>query len=157
MVEVRQGGKGKPTGNEKGRIKLAIVGSRDFANLELVRRLVSTLSPDEWTIVSGGAIGVDRTAEQVAIERGIPVISIPADWGGKGRAAGVIRNSAIIEVAQIVIAFWDRKSTGTQDSIMKAKAAGLPLTIYYPETLSEDIFTDAMEMVNHDWPNPWPA
>lgn len=148
MVEVRPG---KPNPADPKRKKLVIIGSREFSKLDLVRKLVEVLPPDDWTIVSGGARGVDRTAEQAAIERGIPIISIPADWS-KGRDAGIIRNSAIVELADIVIAFWDRRSRGTMDVIVKARSAEKPLTIYYPETVAGDMLLDTAEMVRGQWP-----
>ena len=50
-------------------MKIAIVGSRDFANLNLVKNIVKQIKekyPDA-IIVSGGARGVDQTAEQAVI------------------------------------------------------------------------------------------
>lgn len=56
---------------------IAIVGSRQYPFLDDVRRLVRHINADVdgITIVSGGAEGVDTTAEQEAILLGMPVIS----------------------------------------------------------------------------------
>jgi len=43
-------------------MKVAIVGTRTYPDLEQVRKYVRDLSPDD-IIVSGGAKGVDETAE----------------------------------------------------------------------------------------------
>jgi phosphoribosylpyrophosphate synthetase len=70
-------------------------------------------------IISGGANGADKIAEQFANNYNIPFIEIRADWR-LGKAAGILRNTEIIKQADIIIAFWDGKSKGTLDSINKA-------------------------------------
>lgn len=107
---------------------VAIVGSRDFPDLAVVRRYVSRL-PIGTTVVSGGARGVDSMAETTARECGLKVISYKADWKGKGKGAGFERNQDIIGTATRVVAFWDGKSCGTQHSIGLAKRWGKPVEI----------------------------
>jgi hypothetical protein len=55
-------------------VRLAVVGSRQGADLDHVREFVSAL-PADVLLVSGGAIGVDQTAEQTWLERGGKVVS----------------------------------------------------------------------------------
>lgn len=55
-------------------MKLAVVGSRQGADLEHVEQFVRSL-PDGLTIVSGGAAGVDTTAEQTWRSLGGSVVS----------------------------------------------------------------------------------
>lgn len=55
-------------------MKLAVVGSRQGADLAHVRAFVAAL-PADTIIVSGGAVGVDKTAEQAWLENGGRVIS----------------------------------------------------------------------------------
>lgn len=100
-------------------MKCAIVGSRKFSPLTLVSDLVAAL-PDDFIIVSGGAAGVDRTAENAAKKRGMKTEIYHADWNKLGKAAGMIRNTDIVKACDILIAFWDGESRGTQDSIIKA-------------------------------------
>lgn len=100
-------------------MKVAIVGSRNFSALSLVSDFVSAL-PEDFVIVSGGAAGVDRTAENAAKKRGMKTEIYLADWNRLGKAAGMIRNTDIVKACDILIAFWDGKSRGTQDSIIKA-------------------------------------
>jgi len=59
-------------------MKVAIVGSRHYPNLERVRKYVRKLSPND-TIVSGGAKGVDQTAEDEARKLGMEVISVSSE------------------------------------------------------------------------------
>lgn len=112
---------------------VAIVGSRNFPNLPLVATTVQSLAKklgkENLTIVSGGARGVDSAAEFAAREAGVAVISIKADWDTYGKAAGLIRNTDIINQADIVIAFWDGQSRGTMDSVRKAVEMGKKITV----------------------------
>ena len=78
------------------------------------------LSPDD-IIVSGGAKGVDETAEGEARKIGMEVISVPAEWNKYGKRAGLMRNDIIVGMADCVVAFWDGVSLGTKYTIDKAK------------------------------------
>ena len=108
--------------------KIAIVGSRDFAELDKVRDYVNSL-PLDCIIVSGGARGVDRVAEQTASVRGMQTIIFKPDWEKHGKAAGFIRNHDIIQAADSVVAFWDGTSKGTKNSIDLATKLNKPCTI----------------------------
>lgn len=101
--------------------KVAVVGSRNFPNVELVRYYVLNFSRNTQ-LVSGGGGAVDLKAEETNSEREeSPECKIfHADWDTHGRAAGPIRNSEIADYADEVIAFWDRKtSRGTFDCVKK--------------------------------------
>ena len=78
------------------------------------------LSPDD-IIVSGGAKGVDETAEGEARKIGMEVISVPAEWNKYVKRAGLMRNDIIVGMADCVVAFWDGVSLGTKYTIDKAK------------------------------------
>lgn len=109
-------------------MRVAIVGSRGFSNLAAVRLEVAAL--DRGTIVvSGGAEGVDQVAAACARQRGLIVEELFADWDRFGKSAGPIRNAALVDRADRVIAFWDGRSRGTLDTIRKAGAAGKPIEI----------------------------
>lgn len=107
--------------------RYAIVGSREYPHLDLVRAFVRKL-PTGSVVVSGGARGVDSVAEEAARECGLGAIVIPADWS-QGRGAGIARNADIVAAADIVVAFWDGKSRGTQNSMSRAVEAGKPLWV----------------------------
>ncbi|AEI50251.1 SLOG family protein [Runella slithyformis] len=86
-------------------------------------------------VISGGASGADALAERYAKENGLKITVIPADWKTHGKAAGPMRNTEIIEACDQVVALWDGKSTGTADTIRKAKQAGKQVYILrYDET-----------------------
>lgn len=111
-----------------GSDRVAIVGSRDFANLALVNLVVSRLA-EGCTVVSGGARGVDKAAAVAAKRRGLQVLEFIPDWDRDGKAAGFLRNSLIVGNCDVLIAFWDGKSRGTADAIRKAQAAGKPVDV----------------------------
>lgn len=100
-------------------MKIAIVGSRDFARLDLVTAYIEAL-PMDTVVVSGGARGVDSVAVEAAERRGLVTVTYPADWDAYGKGAGFIRNQLIVDQADKVVAFWDGKSKGTRDTMRKA-------------------------------------
>lgn len=75
-------------------------------------------------IISGGARGTDKLAERFAKENGIPFREYPADWDFYGSRAGPIRNAQIVAASDAIMAFWDGKSRGTQNTILLATKAG---------------------------------
>lgn len=103
-------------------MKVGIVGSRGFSDLEQVRAYVRTLAPGT-TVVSGGAAGVDSAAEEEARRLGLPVQIIKPEWARYGRRAGFLRNKDIVNAADRVVAFWDGKSRGTSHTIKLAEVA----------------------------------
>lgn len=108
--------------------RVAIVGSRAFLDLSLVRAFVAGL-PDGTVVISGGAKGVDAAAEAAARARGLYVESIRPKWAEFGRAAGAIRNWQIVQKADRVVAFWDGVSRGTAITIAPAKAKGIDVQV----------------------------
>lgn len=109
-------------------MKVAIVGSRRFGRMAAVVDYVNRL-PVTDQVISGGAIGVDRTAAETALARGMAVRVFSAQWNTHGKAAGFMRNHDIVNAADRVVAFWDGESRGTAHSIELAQAAGKPLEI----------------------------
>lgn len=106
-------------------MKVAIVGSRtrEIFNLE------DYLPEGVDTIISGGAVGMDRCAARYAHKHGIRLIEILPDYKSYGRAAPIKRNVEIIEAADLVIAFWDGKSKGTEFVIKHCKKINKPIRV----------------------------
>lgn len=109
-------------------MKVAIVGSRDYHDWAKVREYVRAL-PFGSVVVSGGARGVDRIAENEARRHGIATEIFPADWQGLGKRAGFVRNQEIVDAADRVVAFWNGVSRGTAHTIELARMAGKPLEV----------------------------
>lgn len=104
------------------RIKLAIVGSRDFPYPWIISEYLKRKTFHE--IVSGGASGVDTFAQEYAEVYGYPTTIFYADWKKYGKSAGFIRNKQIVEYATDVVAFQYDNSNGTQHTINLAQEAG---------------------------------
>ena len=103
-------------------MKIAIIGSRTFNDYELVCKTIKELKLETMTyMVSGGAKGADSLGEQYAKEHNIPCKIFKPDWNTYGKSAGFVRNKDIINACDIVVAFWDGKTKGTEHSIMLAK------------------------------------
>ena len=70
---------------------------------------------------------------------GIPLLVFKPDYQKYGRGATLVRNTQIIENADVVFAFWDGQSKGTKDSITKAKKLQKELHIIsYGEKIEEN-------------------
>lgn len=115
---------------EKNRpTRIAIVGSRSYRSLERVAQYVRNL-PQETVVVSGGAHGVDATAEYAARCRHMQALIFLPNWRKYGRSAGMLRNQLIVDNADKLVAFWDGKSRGTRNSISLAQIRGIPIEVY---------------------------
>lgn len=94
-------------------MKLAIIGSRNIQ--------IDDLSPyipaDCDEIISGGARGVDTCAAEFARDHGLKLTEFLPEYDKYGRAAPIVRNRAIVEAADAIIAFWDGSSRGTKSVI----------------------------------------
>jgi len=103
--------------------------------------------PSDFGIVSGGAKGPDKWAENAARERGLEVVIYPAEWKKLGIGAGKARNKLIAQHADSCLVFWDGVSRGTADFIRKAfrlrreiwliGPSGTPWAIYDDEYWSQ--------------------
>lgn len=115
--------------------KIIIAGGRDFNNYALLKEYVdkflSTYPSDSIEIVSGNARGADKLGERYAKEHNLPVKLFPANWDKYGKRAGYLRNQEMADYANMLIAFWDRKSKGTNHMINIAKKAGLIVKVVY--------------------------
>jgi len=108
-------------------MKLAVVGSRDFSDYVLMKEELDKI--DFNILVSGGAKGADKMSEIYAFDNDIPMIIHKPDWENLGKKAGYIRNVAIVEECDKLIAFWDGISNGTRHSINIAEKAGKLLKV----------------------------
>ncbi len=103
------------------------MGSRDVDMAKAYNKiddkviLLKRAYKDDLVIVSGGARGVDRLAEAVARVYSIEFEEFPAHWrngdGTFNRAAGFERNKRLVDAVDMVVAFWDGKSSGTKNTI----------------------------------------
>jgi hypothetical protein len=113
-------------------VVIAIVGSRKGLDWLAVKKSIGILvsRPDVGLVVSGGALGVDRLAESMALAAGKKTHIIRADWANLGRSAGYQRNAEIVDMADEIHAFWNKESRGTAHTIRLAKGKKKPTFVY---------------------------
>ena len=113
-------------------MKTIIAGSRTITDYSTVKEAIEKSGFKITEVISGGAQGVDKLGERWALENNIPVKRFLADWIKHGKAAGPIRNSEMVKIAECAIVIWDGISRGSQDTITKMQNANKELFIYVP-------------------------
>ena len=94
-------------------------------------------------VISGGAKGADTYGVQWAQARGIPIKEykpsqdLIREYTRQGdsknfayKKAANLRNTDIVNSSDRVVAFWDKKSTGTLDTLTKAKTAKKQINVF---------------------------
>lgn len=117
-------------------MKLAIIGGRNFDKWNLfednflIHYQYRIDSIDE--IVSGGAIGVDSLAAELAKIHDIKLKVFRPEYDKyPGKIAPLKRNEQIMEYCDEVFAIWDGVSRGTANSLGIAKKLKKNTTIIY--------------------------
>jgi len=119
-----------------GSMKLAITGSRNFDNIEFMMESLSSVMEklgeankilEVW---AGGAKGADALAVEAARRLGLPFHEIKADWAIYGRAAGPMRNKALVEECDVLVAFPIGESKGTRGCIQLGRKAGRKVFVF---------------------------
>lgn len=111
-------------------MKVLVCGSRHgFPRNKIKARLMQL--PKDVTIIEGEQEGVDLIARAVALEIGLDVIGIPANWKRYGNSAGPIRNRRMLDLLckdDLVIAFHENiaESRGTADCMKEANRRAIP-------------------------------
>ncbi len=110
--------------------RVGVVGSRHFPELERVARYVREL-PAGASLVTGSASGVDATVARVARERGLPVRVLGASFQ-EARDAGVaaVRNQRLIDLCDVLVAFWGGSSPGARGSGPRALDSGKEVHVF---------------------------
>lgn len=127
-------------------MRILVTGSREFNDYNVVMRGLTVAiehlifaNPDdkEIVIVHGGAKGADALASDFVMRSALFMTgkgyrlrqeTHKADWNTHGRAAGPIRNQAMVDLgADICVAFIKRGASnrGTTDCARRAAKAGI--------------------------------
>jgi len=111
-------------------MKVIIAGSRGFSDFQLLYAKCEEVlaNSTDVEIVSGTAKGADKMGEHYASLKGFGVKLFP-DWNKHGKAAGYLRNKEMADYADVLIAFWDGESRGTQHMVNLAKERNLAVHI----------------------------
>ncbi len=112
-----------------GALRVLVTGSRTWTDATKVAQTLAG-HPRGTVFVHGAARGADQLAGDIAHGLGYDVEEYPADWRGKGKRAGIIRNLQMLDTGpDKVIAFWDGQSTGTRHTITEACQRGIPVKV----------------------------
>lgn len=114
--------------------RVIFCGSRGWDSPQAVRdaltALPGRLGDNDVTVVHGGARGADRIADREARLLGYQVEVHLADWHRYGNRAGLIRNHQMAEAgADLCIAAWDGRSSGTAHMLEQARKKGIPVQV----------------------------
>jgi hypothetical protein len=112
-------------------VLVLVCGSRELSGSDWMR-IYTRLEqlPDGTTVMHGDARGVDRKVEEFCRTLSIPCRAFPADWERYGKRAGHVRNAEMLDKGpELVLAFWDGHSKGTENVIREARIRGIPLEV----------------------------
>jgi hypothetical protein len=115
--------------NNSNDLKIGVVGSRNFNDYQLLKKTLDNYLDMVFLIVSGGAKGADSLAERWANENSVKTLIFKPDWTQYGKSAGYIRNEKIVRESDLIIAFWDGISKGTNHTINITKKMGKKIII----------------------------
>lgn len=109
--------------------RILVTGSRTWDDPVPIRAML-----EHWrqrlpgaVLVHGNARGADRLAAEIWRGWGLPTEEHRADWDRFGRAAGPIRNQAMVDVgAAVCLAFIRDASPGATGCAQFAEAIGIP-------------------------------
>lgn len=115
-------------------MRILVCGSRTWEDRPTIERAMHLLHATQGIsqVIEGGATGADSIAKSVALAMGIPVTTIHAQWAKYGKAAGPLRNQAMLQWnPDLVLAFHENilKSKGTKDMVRQAGKANILVKI----------------------------
>ena len=114
-------------------MKVIIAGSRGFTDYKILYDFCDYIigePEDEVEIVSGTAKGADKLGERYAKDKKYKLKEFPANWEEHGKSAGYRRNFEMAKYADLLIAFHDGESKGTQNMIDIANKKGINVAVY---------------------------
>lgn len=111
-------------------MKIIVAGSRTISDKDFVFVTIDKTKFNITELVSGGAKGVDSTAEEWAKSRNIPIKRfLPHYTIDNAKFAPLLRNTDMATYADGLIAIWDGKSKGTRHMINCMKSLNKPIEI----------------------------
>ncbi len=111
-------------------MKVAIVGSRNSCE-EDYQILEREIPLNTSEIISGGAKGIDGLAKNFAASHDLKLVEITPDYENavSAKSAPLLRNKEIVDMADMIFAFWDGESKGTAFTIRYALSEQKPLKV----------------------------
>ena len=101
------------------------MGSRSIKDFD-----VGAFVPEEVELIlSGGAEGIDKSAESFADKQGISKLILRPNYKKYGRAAPLIRNRKMVDLCDKAVIIWDKRSRGTKYTLDYASKIGKDVTL----------------------------
>ena len=111
-------------------MRVAIVGSRHFADPDRVTEYVNGLPP-RASVITGSASGVDAVVTKAARARGLSVQVISASFEEVADASkSATRNQRLVDSCDVLVAFWDGTSKGTRETVERALDSGKEVHVF---------------------------
>ena len=109
---------------------MLVCGSRTFNDYPTMACWLGDFSINQ--IISGAAEGADKLVEEYAKNHGIDNVVVPADWEQHGKIAGIQRNMKMLDMKpDLVVAFWDGESRGTEHTVTEAARRKISTLLVY--------------------------
>jgi hypothetical protein len=117
--------------------RILVTGSRDWPDHDVIYDALDAAlnaapkDRDTWLVVGDCPRGADRIAYQWAVTAMVPIDVHLADWATHGKAAGPIRNGAMVRAgANLCLAFIQAGSRGATHTLELARRAGIPTRVW---------------------------
>ena len=104
-------------------MKLLIAGSRSIQAFDLT----PYIPQDTDLIITGGACGIDRLAEEYADRHGLSKLVLRPQYARYGRGAPLKRNREMVDLADRVLVIWDGVSRGAKFTADYAEKTEKPI------------------------------
>jgi YspA, cpYpsA-related SLOG family len=110
-------------------MKLIIVGSHTFTDYQFLCQTLAPERPRITQVITGGARAADQLGYRWAWKHAVRHQCFRADWERFGKSAGVRRNYQMAQAGDMLLAFWDGRSAGTQHMISCMQQLGKPVVV----------------------------
>ena len=110
-------------------MKVIIAGSRSFTHDQRLCQTLALERPRITQVLTGGARGAEQLGDRWAWKHALPHQLCRADWERFGKSAGVRRNYQMAQAGDMLLAFWDGRSAGTQHMISCMQQLGKPVVV----------------------------
>jgi hypothetical protein len=117
-------------------MRVLVTGGRKYNDKKHVETILDHYDQEKpiSCLIQGGASGADKLASNWARKNCVATMTYFAEWNIHGKAAGPIRNRAMLEAKpDFVVAFPG--GTGTADCVKQALEMGIP--VYIQEKLDD--------------------
>lgn len=110
-------------------MKILVCGGRDYSDYNRVANALGSIHRKYpiKRLIHGGCRGADSLAGEWAKKNGVVEEVFLALWKRDGKAAGPIRNQRMLEKGAPDAAVAFKGGRGTEDMVMRLKAAGIPV------------------------------